>query len=281
MSERRNWPPLLQAVADYRYPEARKLLDQGADVNAAVPVENWMLDGVTALMFATGAFDGYVLDERSPGRGFDPQFLEFLLHAGANINARTHKGVTALHLSLANAELRRFLLDHGADCEIANEYGAAPLHQAATYGGTDACRDLFQHGAKLETTDKYGYTPLLWAAQGAFPETIKALIELGANVEAALPDGNRALHLAANSVNWSRTADTLQVLLEAGAKVNMPGSNQNTPLHYAALGYSADAIRVLLSHGANRMARAANGATPLDTALLYHKDEAVRALQGG
>lgn len=274
-------PPnsFLQAVASWDYATARALLVRGADVNAPWAADDTTFGGATPLMFALGYFDGWVLDERHPGRDFDREFLELLLRSGANPNAQTATGQTALHLAPASGPQRSFLLEHGANPNMGNEMGLTPLHLAARYGGAEICEELCRHGARLEQTDKYGFTPLLWAAQEAQPETVSALLRLGANLHARLPNGQSVLHLAAGSVHYGRVAPALKRLIEAGAQVNADDGTGFTALHQAAVRGNTDAVRLLLAYGADKSIRCAGNRTAFDLARTYHHEEAAELLR--
>jgi ankyrin repeat protein len=269
--DRQGWTPFLAAVGAWKYSAARVLLECGADVNAQLGNEAPMMGGLTALMLALGDFDGWLLDERSPGRDFDAEFLNLMISSGADLNAQAADGRTALHL--AGVESRNLLFTHGADPNIADQYGMTPLHYAAKYGSTEFCADLCGHGALLERTDKIGFTPLALAASSAFPETVRELIRLGANLEHRMPDGMMALHLAARTVQRERMVPTLRVLIEAGARAELTDTGGFTVLHHAAISGVPEAIELLLACGADKRVRSAGGQTALDLARRFGHDD--------
>ena len=272
--DQEGWTPFLAALGAWKYPAARALLDSGADVNARLGTESHMMGGVTALMIALGTFDGWLLDERSPRREIDREFLELLINCGADVNAQAADGRTALHMS--SNETWKILFEHGADPNIADQYGMTALHYAAKYGGTENCEDLCRHGAHLEQIDKYGFTPLLLAASCGFSETVRELVRLGANLEARMPDGMMALHLAARTVNSEQMVSTLKVLIEAGAPVESADDNRCSVLHHAAVTGIPDAVKLLLACGVDKSLRSASGQTALDLARRFgHHDAAV------
>lgn len=59
-----------------------------------------------------------------------------LLDAGANVNAATPDGVTALHIAAFDLARTRLLLDHGANVKAATTQAATPLFLAAFRGVT-------------------------------------------------------------------------------------------------------------------------------------------------
>ena len=67
-----------------------------------------------------------------------------------------------------------------------------PLQTAARYGRDDVVAFLIEKGADVNVADGYGYTPLHLAAKGGFLNVVKQLVKAGANVEAktkAIPGG--------------------------------------------------------------------------------------------
>jgi ankyrin repeat protein len=59
-------------------------------------------------------------------------------------------------------------------------------------------------------------------------------------------DGETALHIVAK---WG-DHEAIRILVAAGAAVNKPGEDQNTPLHYAAMMGHLDAAAALVQLGA-------------------------------
>lgn len=112
---------------EYRIANTRKLLDAGADVNAAD------LDGATPLMFAA---------QRD-----SVDVVQLLLDAGSDVNAVDAKGETALFGAVRNttpaaAAIMRLLRDHGADPTIENTKGQTALRFVSRYGKPEE-REIF------------------------------------------------------------------------------------------------------------------------------------------
>lgn len=120
------------------------LLEHGADIGAGT------LDAeITPLQEAC-----YLADARA---------VEFLCDSGADVNARSKGGVTALHLAACNSEEGvssvRVLLRRGADANARNEYGDTPLREAVARGYYGIAKILVvEGGADVGVQDLLGRT---------------------------------------------------------------------------------------------------------------------------
>lgn len=63
-----------------------------------------------------------------------------------------------------HAEVIRVLLEHGAQVNMVDRRGRAPIHIAALKGHRDACVVLIEYGAKMFSVDMQGNTPMHLAA---------------------------------------------------------------------------------------------------------------------
>ena len=96
---------------------------------------------------------------------------ERLLAKGADVNARSVHGETALHRAVLACERKivRLLLDHGAEGNAPNSKGETPLHYASAAGDVGIASMLLDAGADPNARDGMGRTPLTLASstQGA------------------------------------------------------------------------------------------------------------------
>lgn len=98
--------------------------------------------------------------------------LTLLKEYGANFNEKDRSGEILLNSAVfrsrdrQNTNLLTFLLENGADVNVANDQMKwTPLHIAADLGTVEAAKLLLKHGANTELTDKNGDTPSEIASQ--------------------------------------------------------------------------------------------------------------------
>lgn len=96
---------------------------------------------------------------------------------GANVNAATAMGETALHLAVSydRAALVGFLLTRNADTAVRNNQGYTPLHLAASHNNSRLVRQLLAAGASRDARDSAGQTPQTLATSLGQTEAADAL----------------------------------------------------------------------------------------------------------
>jgi ankyrin repeat protein len=206
--------PLLMAILNGHLDVARFLLDNGANINgsdfwgrtplwAAVDLRNMDLDHGNDV----GVDRAPVID-----------FIKLLVDRGANVNARTkevHPGrrwlyslgdVSWVDMTGQTPFLRaalsgdtatmRFLLDHGADANIATLGGTTALMAAAGVNWTvaqtytvskeaqlEAVKICLEKGADVNATNSMGLTAVMGSANRGSDDIIKFLFEHGARLD--------------------------------------------------------------------------------------------------
>lgn len=138
------------------------------------------------------------------------------------------------------------------------------LIEAAMHGDHEAAQDALRRGADADAT--YDSRPaLFWAAQEGHTSIVDLLLDAGANVNLADPEGFTPLKQAIGESHL----DTAEHLLLRGADVSHRCHSDGgcTALHTAAAYGLLDCIRLLLSHGADRKVRNDDNQTPYDTAI--------------
>jgi ankyrin repeat protein len=203
-------------------------------------------------------------------------------------------------------------LAHGARVEARDKYGYTPLLYAAMFGRRRMVMLLLRHKADPKVRAKDGSTPMALAASGLYEDDpayawtnarirgiIAALHARGAPIDfftaAALGQTRRVKALLkakpalanrkdregnpplVRAVNLNRK-EVLILLLDRGAKPNLPGEYGKTALHQAAACGREEMVRLLIRHKAAVNAKDGAGATPLHDAALYCATGVVRIL---
>ena len=221
--------PLVTALLSQHFAFAQYLISAGADV------DRWDLYGRSPLY---AAIDMNVLPEG--GRPDLPSeetltgldVARMLLEKGANPN---------LQLKL-RPPYRNVVFDRGGDAVLST--GATTLLHAAKTGDVAAIALLLKYKALVDLPTATGVTPLMAAAfmgQGANPsrgrykteaqgiEAIKLLVAAGADINAKTPQGQTAIHVAAQ---WGYNA-MVKALAERGADLTVKDADGHSAVDYA------------------------------------------------
>jgi hypothetical protein len=134
--------------------------------------------------------------------------------------------------------------------------GFSQLHRAAMGGNVARVRELIGKGANVNVQQiKFFGTPLQYAAAQGHGETVQALLEAGAKPDARDAKQRTPLMWAAQAGQ----ADVIRRLLKFGADVNAATESGWTPLHYAVSKNHVVAAELLMDQGADVLARNSAG----------------------
>jgi len=121
---------------------------------------------------------------------------KFLEKPGTTIvNARdVTTGETGLHIAVARRDLlwTRFLLQKGANPNIADKRGLTPLVVATRLGFVDGVNALIESGARVNDANDTGETPLISAVHQKDVGIVRALLSAGADPDRADNSGRSA-----------------------------------------------------------------------------------------
>ena len=197
-------------------------------------------------------------------------------------------GYTGLHRAAARAdvaELQKLLGRRGVKPDVRDGFRRTPLHIAAYLRQHDAMRALVAAGADPNALESERYDIVTIAAVANDLPTLALALELGASAQniTSRYDGTAliaAAHLGhhnavrmliragapldhVNNLGWTAVieaivlgdggaahTETLQVLIEAGANLNLPDREKRTPLDLAISRSHKSMVQLLRAAGA-------------------------------
>lgn len=212
------WTDLIRAVAFGTLDDVKREVDKGAD-----------LDHVSSM--GTAWHISLQVGDREKA--------QFLLDSGSaqlwdDLTYTTHND---------RAEIAKWLLELGADPNIANHYKESILQTAAERGATQVVKVLLDAGADVSAEDKFQSQAISVAAN---VEIARLLVEAGADIDYVSGEGYTRLRYAAESGE----TDMVRGLLALGAGVD-GGSLNQTALWTAARHDYLEIVEILLAAGAN------------------------------
>ncbi len=265
---------LYEAVYNRHGAIARILLAAGADVN----IERRPLNVFTRLDDSNSPLQAAVYNS-------DRDLFELILAAGADPNACAGHLGTALEVaSISRSEsfFMTMLLDAGADPSLTSDPTGAhsPLWETIVCNNPRGSRLLIERGVDGQTIDSRIVAPVIrrnvvdssglevavetlihirpdinlelvltTAAKYGYVKAIGLLLQGGTTPNAQERSGTAALHAAAFTPGCNTEA--VQVLLDAGADVNLQGGPLGSALQAAALAGKVEVVKTLLERGAS------------------------------
>jgi ankyrin repeat protein len=136
---------------------------------AASGSEDFLLQGENGAMLRAAA-DGNMFK------------VDKLLNAGANVDAKTPEGATALMGAVyyGYPQTSRLLMERGADVNARTDRGVTALHYAAQQGHTAIVEELLRKGADPDPVSAEGNTPLALARAAGHQDVAELLRMAGA-----------------------------------------------------------------------------------------------------
>lgn len=221
------------------------LLKEGANANG-------VLEGYSALMAA--ALNGTAEEMR------------LLIKSGANINYQNKDGITALWLAVPDREKTTLLLNSGAKADVRSREGNTVLVKLAGIPGSASIMQLLiEKGCDARKSGPHNDV-MYNAASSNDTAIVGLLVRNGVSVSDTSFFGDYPINAATNY----RCFNTLKMLVDNGAKVNVAPKNGIlplligiTPLMWAAISNDKPSFYYLLQHGADAKAKSPRGYTTL------------------
>ena len=237
--------PLMAAASHGHDTCLVKLLQAGADVNSKDS------EAASALMKAS-----------------TPKCMEVLLNAGADISTSDITGITPLMVAAINnyPNSAKLLIERGADVNVEDTLGTTALDAAAVCMNTKIMKILLDGGADVNRPHvDLNMIPLVRSAYLRAFKSVDLLIKAGADVNILDNDGASPLinavstpdHIEFDSVPDDDGTENdnrekcVELLLDAGADVNISDKKGITALMKAAENGMNQCLERLLRAGAN------------------------------
>jgi ankyrin repeat protein len=199
--------------------------------------------------------------------------VRLLLDGGADVNAATTNGSTALMWATGQPETVRLLIDHGADVNAKSRSGDTALLTATRRANAESMKILLARGAnpKEVTADGSDLLKAAYVPSGAVfnglrtnPEVVKILADAGVPLRSADQLGARTVFAGLGDIAITRR------LIDAGADPNemVRAAAQSIPvLQFGITSGDKDFVRMLLERGANPNGRSTRDVTALMIAV--------------
>ncbi|XP_057661221.1 uncharacterized protein LOC130896874 [Diorhabda carinulata] len=239
----------------------------------------------------------------------DVDIVVLLKRKGHLVNIRNAKGLTPLHIAIANKyrniiaslitgidDLEVDLLHYAAEnnaFQIADLLPKQQLNQKDSDGYTPlflAVKNkskgmfdfLIEADADIRDTDKDGNTLLHCAAfEGNF-EAAVVLVEKNHPINVENLNGETPLHrLMASTIERNSAINIIKLLLDHGHRIDIEDKSGNTLLHYACKLNAIDVIKILLDKNHNLHIINAKGESPLHVSIDSGSTESTKLLLSG
>ena len=308
---------LLRGVDDGCFETVKTQLEAGADCNARYLGNG---NGSTALHLAVYGHSRIVSALAKAGADKDAlddhgetplmkatsegslDTLETLLAFGADVNIRRNVAqdpglhspscYTALHIAAHHGydAIASALLQKGADKDIRDSLGDAPIIKAAKRGHLAVLGTLLRAGADPDTSRCVGaldreeqQTPLIWGVYQGHLAMVKTLLRFGANPNIHGMQDKDALGSSGDSPLIIATRGghlpVVKALLDAGADVSFRNtSHQDTALNWAAQEGHVRILELLLARGADLNSHDEGGSTAFHVAARCDQAVVIDAL---
>lgn len=200
--------------------------------------DQWVSSGVEI----TPMVDAILLGDIAALESLDPSAEEInALWGPESLNA------LMVACAVGNGKVAQWLIDRGADPNLYNDQGYAPIHVAAGRGRPGTAEVLMNAGVDLNMPWKHrggiGWRPIDIAADDESLDFLNELLELGVPIEKEPVDGayESPLFLAA----WFGQTEAIKLLLDRGARTDLKDMMDRTPYDCAIQNGYTEAAELL------------------------------------
>jgi len=143
-------------------------------------------------------------------------------------------GETALHIVIQRRDSTwlGYLLQKGANPNLADKKGTTPLMLATQLGYVDGVDWLVRKKAVVDQTNRSGETALILAVQLRNPEAVRALLKAGANPDKT---DSRAGYSARDYAKQDGRASAIAAIIESNGKADAAATTKPTDLDFSGI----------------------------------------------
>ena len=143
-------------------------------------------------------------------------------------------GETALHIVIQRRDSSwlGYLLQKGANPNLADKKGTTPLMLATQLGYVDGIDWLVRKKAVVDQTNRAGETALILAVQLRNPEAVRALLKAGANPDKT---DSRAGYSARDYAKQDGRASAIAAIIESNGKADAAATTKPTELDFSGI----------------------------------------------
>jgi ankyrin repeat protein len=143
-------------------------------------------------------------------------------------------GETALHIVIQRRDSTwlGYLLQKGANPNLADKKGTTPLMLATQLGYVDGIDWLVRKKALVDQTNRSGETALILAVQLRNPEAVRALLKAGANPDKT---DSRAGYSARDYAKQDGRASAIAAIIESNGKADISATTKPAELDFSGI----------------------------------------------
>jgi hypothetical protein len=158
------------------------------------------------------------------------QYLEGIINAGYDVDLSAIAGgiSTPAHAALPHPSTLQFLIDRGANVNVATRSLGTPAFHAASRGAAESLRVLIAAGVDVESTPAHGFTVAMMGYH--HPACLDVLGNAGVDLNAVDNTGETVAHRAAREGQL----ESLRMLHKHGANLCVASRAGETPEQQAA-----------------------------------------------
>ncbi|KAI0883239.1 uncharacterized protein GGS22DRAFT_168217 [Annulohypoxylon maeteangense] len=205
--------------------------------------------------------------------------VRLLLDAGANVNApegwAIQTAATEGHYDVVEELLKRGA-DVNACTENPNFECGTAIQGACEWGKTDIVALLLEHGADPNLGSGSDKPPIVAAAMRAEEEIVELLVKAKAKLDVVGESDPSGTPLTGAAAYMPQSS--LQLMLDAGADINLADNDGDTPLIVAASRGDEEAVLFLLNSGADIMHSNKRSLNAIQTAFEHENHECLKVL---